>query len=108
MDLSAVGTGDGRPELTGEALSALRAPGLDPISIAVEALLNAATASPDAYVLVLDDYHLLTDPAIQESVEFLLAYLPPALHLVIAARADPPLPLARMRARGVADRAPGR
>ena len=50
--------------------------------------------------MVLDDYHLLKDPAIQESVEFLLAYLPPALHLVIAARADPRLPLARMRARG--------
>ncbi len=57
---------------------------------------------------MLDDYHLLTDPAIHESVEFLLAYLPPALHLVIAARADPPLPLARMRARGDADRDPGR
>jgi LuxR family maltose regulon positive regulatory protein len=88
------------PDLTTDALSALRAPGLDPIGIAVEALLNSATASPEVYVLVLDDYHLLRDPAIHESVEFLLAYLPPALHLVIAARADPPLPLARMRARG--------
>ncbi|MEV6492924.1 LuxR C-terminal-related transcriptional regulator [Actinoplanes sp. NPDC051633] len=89
------------PELAADALSALRAPGLDPISLAVDALLNAATAAPGGYVLVLDDYHLLRDPAIQESVEFLLSYLPPALRLIIAARADPPLPLARMRARGV-------
>jgi len=88
------------PDLAHEALSALRAPGLDPIGIAVEALLNAATASPDKHVLVLDDYHLLRDPTIHESVEFLLSYLSPALRLVIAARADPPLPLARMRARG--------
>jgi LuxR family maltose regulon positive regulatory protein len=89
------------PGLTTDALSALRAPGLDPISLAVEALLNAATAAPGGYFLVLDDYHLLRDPVIQESVEFLLNYLPPTLHLIIAARADPPLPLARMRARGV-------
>ncbi len=95
------------PELTTDALSALRAPGLDPVSIAVEALLNAATTwdaantHQDAYVLVLDDYHLLRDPGIHESVEFLLAYLPAALHLVIATRADPDLSLPRMRARGV-------
>jgi LuxR family maltose regulon positive regulatory protein len=49
--------------------------------------------------LVLDDYHLLTEPRIHESMEFLLAYLPPTLHLILAARADPPLPLARMRTR---------
>jgi len=89
------------PGLTADASSALRAPGLDPISLAVEALLNAATACPDEYVLVLDDYHLLRDPTIQESVEFLLSYLSPTLRLIIAARADPPLPLARMRVRGV-------
>jgi len=50
-------------------LDALRAPGLDPVSLAVEALLNAAAAAPAGYVLVLDDYHLLRDPIIQESVD---------------------------------------
>lgn len=88
------------PHLTRDALAALGAPGLDPLDVAISALLNALTGTTDRYVLVLDDYHLLSHPAIHESVEFLLAYLPPALHLVIAARADPPLPLARMRARG--------
>ncbi|MFC4942512.1 helix-turn-helix transcriptional regulator [Pseudonocardia sp. GCM10023141] len=88
------------PDLAGPALAALGAPGLDPVDVALAALLNALTDQPPGHVLVLDDYHLVTAPAIHESVEFLLAYLPPALHLVIASRADPPLPLARMRARG--------
>ena len=50
--------------------------------------------------LILDDYHTLADPRIHESVEFLVTYLPPSLRLVLAGRADPPLPLARLRARG--------
>ena len=41
-------------------------------------------------MLVLDDYHLLTNPGIHESVEFLLSYLPPCLRIVIAGRFDPP------------------
>ena len=51
-------------------------------------------------MLVLDDYHLLGAAAVHESVEFLLTYLPAALRVVIAGRSDPPLPLARLRARG--------
>ena len=46
-------------------------------------------------VLVLDDYHVIESPEIHESVAFLLEHLPPHVHLVIASRADPPLPLAR-------------
>ncbi|HYP46226.1 MAG TPA: LuxR C-terminal-related transcriptional regulator [Propionibacteriaceae bacterium] len=88
------------PTVTRESLAALNAPGMDPIGVALTALLNALTTAEDSYALVLDDYHVLSDPMIHSQVEFLLAYLPPALHLVIAGRADPPLPLARMRARG--------
>ncbi len=51
-------------------------------------------------MLIIDDYHVLTDVRIHEAVEFFLSYLPPVQRLVIAARFDPPLPLARMRARG--------
>jgi LuxR family maltose regulon positive regulatory protein len=50
-------------------------------------------------VLVLDDYHLITANSIQRGMTFLLEHLPPQLHLVLATRADPPLPLARLRAR---------
>lgn len=88
------------PELTREPLAALAGQGLDPVDVAVPALLNALYDVDDEYVLVLDDYHVLTEPRIHESVEFLLAYLPASLHLVVASRVDPPLPLARMRGRG--------
>jgi LuxR family maltose regulon positive regulatory protein len=53
----------------------------------------------DTY-LVLDDYHLIREPAIHESLKFLLEHLPPCLHLFITSRSDPKLPLARFRARG--------
>ncbi|HEX4203378.1 MAG TPA: LuxR C-terminal-related transcriptional regulator [Ktedonobacteraceae bacterium] len=51
-------------------------------------------------ILVLDDYHVITTAALQDAVAALLAYAPPHLHLVIATRVDPALPLARLRARG--------
>jgi LuxR family maltose regulon positive regulatory protein len=46
-------------------------------------------------VLALDDYQLITAPAIHRSITYLVDHLPPHLHLVLATRADPPLPLAR-------------
>ncbi|MCB0209980.1 MAG: hypothetical protein KDJ52_11645, partial [Anaerolineae bacterium] len=57
-------------------------------------------AEPTPAVLVLDDYHSLTDPAIHQFITYLLDYLPPALRLVLVTRYDPPLPLPRLRARG--------
>src|SRR5262249_52663469 len=51
-------------------------------------------------VLILDDYHLITEEAVHAALLFLLDHLPPRLRLVIGTRADPPLPLARLRARG--------
>ena len=51
-------------------------------------------------MLVLDDYHLIAAQPIHEAIGFLLDHLPPQLHLVIASRADPSLPLSRLRARG--------
>ena len=86
--------------LTDATLGALATPGLEPVDLAVPTLLNELTALDSEHVLVLDDYHLLSHQGIHESVEFLLAYLPAALRVVIAGRYDPPLPLARLRARG--------
>ncbi|MEV6630450.1 hypothetical protein AB0M54_06835 [Actinoplanes sp. NPDC051470] len=82
------------------ALEAVVAPGTDPVDLALPMLLNELAESSARHVLVLDDYHVLTDTRIHEGLEFLLGYLPPALRLVVAGRADPPLPLARLRARG--------
>src|SRR5580692_1077265 len=66
------------------------------------ALINEFAASPgrDEVLLVLDDYHLVGSGPVHESVAFLLENLPPGLLLVVSGRADPPLPLARLRARG--------
>ena len=63
------------------------------------ALLNDLAAFPDQFCLVLDDYHVIENRAIHEGVAFLLGHLPPQMHLILAARSDPPLPLARLRAR---------
>src|SRR6266568_1135877 len=52
------------------------------------------------FALVLDDYHIITANPIQRGMTFLLEHLPPRLHLILATRADPPLPLARLRAQG--------
>ena len=68
----------------------------------VTALINELAARPgdDEVLLVLDDYHLIDAQPVHESLVFLLEHLPPGLHLVLASRSDPPLPLARLRARG--------
>ncbi len=62
-------------------------------------LINDLAASGSHLLLVLDDYHLLTGFAVHDLVAFLLEKGPPGLHVVIATREDPPLPLARLRAR---------
>ena len=51
-------------------------------------------------LLVLDDYHLISSQPVHESLGFLLEHRPPGLHLVLTSRSDPPLALARLRARG--------
>ncbi len=71
-----------------------------PIDAVLAALLNDLNAVPDEIHLVLDDYHLADARDVQDGMAFLLEHLPPQVHLVIASRADPALPLARLRARG--------
>jgi LuxR family transcriptional regulator, maltose regulon positive regulatory protein len=66
----------------------------------VTALINELAAQPDQVLLVLDDYHLVEAEAVHASLGFLVEHLPPGLRLVLASRADPPLPLARLRVRG--------
>ena len=64
------------------------------------AFLNELNALPNDLVLVLDDYHVIDDRRVHDGMGFFVDRLPPNVHLVIASRADPPLPLARWRARG--------
>ena len=71
-----------------------------PIETVLAAVLNELAAAPNDVDLVLDDYHLVDGPDLRDGMTFLLEHLPPHVHLVISSRADPLLPLARLRARG--------
>jgi LuxR family maltose regulon positive regulatory protein len=77
--------------------------GLQPTSFqaVVTTLVNELAGVAEEAVLVLDDYHLIQAPQVHQSLEFLLEHLPAQVRLVLASRADPPLPLARLRARGL-------
>ena len=82
------------------ALALLHAPQPPAIETVLTALLNELGAVAGDIVLVLDDYHVIDARDVQDAMAFLLDHLPPWLHVVIASRADPALPLARLRARG--------
>lgn len=81
------------------ALTMLRSPHPPPTKVVLTSLLNDLASVPGDLILVLDDYHTIGAPAIHDAVAFLLGNLPPQMHLVIATRSDPPLPLSRLRAR---------
>ncbi len=68
--------------------------------LALAGILDRVAAAGDGAVLVLDDYHLIDEPAIHQLIASLVERLPPGARVAIATRADPPLPLARLRARG--------
>jgi hypothetical protein len=88
------------PGLAAETLPAIQFAPAPPIEGMLTRVLNALTRLPADAVLVLDDYHVIDSTPIHQAVAFLLDHLPARLHLVITTRADPPLPLARLRARG--------
>jgi LuxR family maltose regulon positive regulatory protein len=71
-----------------------------PIEAVLATVLNELGTVPNDVHLVLDDYHLVDGPGVQAGMAFLLAHLPPRVHLLVSTRADPALPLARLRARG--------
>ena len=88
------------PDVGGSAQVLLESPGSAPIITVLTSLLNDLAASDGEVVLVLDDYHVIHAREIHEAMAFLVDHLPHQLRLVIATRSDPPLPLARLRARG--------
>jgi LuxR family maltose regulon positive regulatory protein len=83
-----------------EVLGLLQSSQPPPTESILTALLNEVAALPDDFVLVLDDYHAVDAEPVDLALTFLLEHLPPRMHLVIATREDPRLPLARLRARG--------
>jgi LuxR family transcriptional regulator, maltose regulon positive regulatory protein len=88
------------PGLCAELVAYLHAQQAPPLHSVLQALINRLAEQSEQFLLILDDYHLLTAQAIHTTLTYLLEHLPPQLHLILATRADPPLPLALLRARG--------
>jgi LuxR family maltose regulon positive regulatory protein len=88
------------PNIGQAAQVMMQAPQPPPPEALLTGLINDIAATPEPFVLVLDDYHLIQALPIHQQIGFLLEHQPPQMHLVIATREDPPLPLSRLRARG--------
>jgi len=88
------------PGVGGAALEALRGHSAALDRLVLPSLLNDLKGVEAPLVLVLDDYHLVTEASCHQTLGFFLDRLPAPVHVVLATRADPLLPLARMRARG--------
>jgi len=70
-----------------------------PVEAILTSLVNDIAAVPNDFILILDDYHLVDNPAVDRALGFLLEHLPPQMHLAMTTREDPNLPLARLRVR---------
>jgi LuxR family transcriptional regulator, maltose regulon positive regulatory protein len=88
------------PGVGAGVMAALQAPQPPATEALLISLINEITTVPDRFILVLDDYHAVDSQPVDEDLTFLLAHLPPQMHLVIATREDPHLPLAQYRAQG--------
>ena len=75
-------------------------PAEQPADTFLARLLNELSALPGDIDIVLDDFHVIAHSEIEAGLRFLLEHLPPQVHMVISTRADPALPLGRLRARG--------
>jgi LuxR family transcriptional regulator, maltose regulon positive regulatory protein len=88
------------PDAARDLHAALAGGQAPPIEAAAAMLINDLARLPHDILLVLDDFHVIDEPWIEGALATLVAHQPPQLHLLIATREDPPLPLARMRAQG--------
>jgi LuxR family maltose regulon positive regulatory protein len=83
-----------------EAAQLMAASPQAPLEAVLTSLINDLDTAGEEIVLVLDDYQFISSQAAHEAVAFILRHCPKSFHLMIATRSDPPLPLARLRARG--------
>ena len=87
------------PEIGQVSLALLKSTQPFTSALLLSPLLNDLSTIEDDCVLVLDDYHNIENQSVHESMAYLLDHLPPKLHIILASRSDPPLPLSRLRAR---------
>jgi len=85
------------PYACGETLSLLNTQFMPPIPVIADILVNEIDDVDSEFVLVLDDYQLISDPAVHELINTLLLHPPRSMHLVLISRANPPLPLNKLR-----------
>lgn len=99
--IAALQTHNPRLGKTAQALlSPMQSPPMETVlTLLINDLLTDGTVNQEHFVLVLDNYQVITAEAIHHALSFLLSHLPPRLHLVLATREDPPLPLAHLRGR---------
>ncbi len=89
------------PGIGTTALTSLHSPQPAPVEAVLTVLINDLVGHRRGeIVFVLDDYHVITTPSIHQGMRHLVEHLPPQMHLILATRADPPFPLARLRAQG--------
>ena len=89
-----------QPMVGAQAEQVLRAPGISLVDDVLPILINELDDAGIACVLVIEDYHLISNAEVHEAIAFLLDHVPEGLELVLTTRVEPPLPLARLRARG--------
>jgi len=87
------------PSLTRSTVDLLQSSAPPAFEVIASSLIESLDTLTSELIVALDDYHVITNIVIHDLLNQLLAHLPPALHLVILTRADPPLPLARLRVR---------
>ena len=90
-----------QPGVGERALALLNSPETHTAQVILTALINAVAASPMEFGLILDDYHVIDNPQIHAALAFLITHAPSQIHVVLSTRADPPLPMASWRARGL-------
>ena len=86
------------PDFANQMFATLTEAPSAPVNDVLPAFVNELTGSDKPFVLVLDDYHVIDNQEIHHGISFLLDHQPQQVHLAIATRADPPLPIARLRA----------
>ena len=89
-----------QPGLCTQLVTYLQTQQAPPLRSVLQTLINRLAEQSEPFLLILDDYHLITEQAIHTPLTYLVEHLPPQLHLILATRADPPLPLSLLRARG--------
>jgi LuxR family maltose regulon positive regulatory protein len=88
------------PDVGNRALAAVRDPGADLIDVVLPQFLNGVAGIDREVVLVIEDYHVISKPEVHEALAYVIERSSPRLRVILSTREDPPLPLARLRARG--------